>query len=140
MIDEIREYIKQRVACVDADLKMDKQPIASGTIPTIALESTYTVKFGSFSIDRQDTHLEVRGIVNMEIFKKLSNDLLNNYDKAFLRALDIYANISDQMNINQVDYIKTINNGEITPDAVDSDNNTAKFNLQFNIVLIFAIA
>ena len=108
MIKEIRQYIKESIACVDPQMKMDKQPLTISTIPTTAIESTYTVRFGLTTLSRDDSDINGLFRVSVDIFKKLGTSPNDTYDNAYLKALLIYSTISDQERINQDDYIKAI--------------------------------
>jgi len=139
MIKEIRQYIKESIACVDPQMKMDKQPLTISTIPTTAIESTYTVRFGLTTLSRDDSDINGLFRVSVDIFKKLGTSPNDTYDNAYLKALLIYSTISDQERINQDDYIKAISDVELTSDNVESDDNTVVFSMQFNVVCYFSL-
>ena len=139
MIKEIRQYIKESIACVDPNMKMDRQPLTNDTIPTTQIDSTYTITFGSVSLDRQDTSIEGVFPVSVQIFRKLGTNPNESFDTAFVKALSIYSTISDQERLFQSGYIKAINNVDLTANNVASDDNTAVFDMQFNMICEFTI-
>ena len=135
MIDEIRAYFKTTIAEVDPDLKQHKEYFTSENVPDRKLEDTYFLQIGPLSSSFEDSSINGEFTTTLEIWKNGYKDVINNLDNAYCKAIEIQAKLMDKTRIDQLDFIKAVEGTSIEPVAVDSNDNLAKFVLQFTVTV-----
>ena len=133
MIDEIRSYFKGVIQEVDPDLSQHQEYFTSVNIADSQLEDTYFLQMGAISSSRENTDINGEVTVTLEIFKNGYTDVIDKLDNAYCKALEIQAKLMDQNRVDQLDFIKQVIGDSITPEAVDSNDNLAKFVLSFTV-------
>ena len=137
MITDIRDYFRAVIAEIDSDLTEHDQVFVSDNIPDTQLDYTYSLFIGEMAIARIDAAIESTTDVVLEIYKKGFNDLIDNYDATYCRAIDIHTLAMDQSRVDQTDYIKSIVATSIQPSPIDSDDSSMRFTIQFTVTVAY---
>jgi hypothetical protein len=133
---EIRNYIKGHLYAVDRDFKEYPQVFPSD-IPSTIIGHSFVIVFGDLPIQRQDTSLEASVPVVIEIYTKLNNNVIENFDNGYSRAISVACGILNQESIAQDTYIKAVNNLTITPSNIDNNSGVAKFTIEALFSIVF---
>lgn len=137
MISDIRSYFKAVINEVDPDLLEHEEYFISNDISDTNKEERYFISMGEILTERQDSNMVGTMTVTIEFWKNGYNNIIENIDEAYCKAIDIQAKSMDQARIDQVDYIKSVVGNSITPAPVEDNDNLASFNLQFTVTVGF---
>lgn len=138
MINEIREYIEGIILEVDPEMRRHEQAFTSENIPSTVINKAFFIAFERMNFFRDDTAIEVTIPVSVELFNRLFNKPVENFDEGLCRSLDVLARITDQKRIDQNGFIKAINTANITPEAIENDDNAAKYTIELTITAYFS--
>jgi hypothetical protein len=139
MISEIREYFKTAINEVDSSYKQHKEYFTSDNVSDANLEDTYFLKIGTMVNRRIDSDYQATFAVTIELWKNGRKDIINILDKAYCNAIEIMTKSEDQTRISQTESIKSIIGTTIEPDAVESNDNVAKYTLQFDVTVGYTV-
>lgn len=137
MIDEIRSYFKLISSEIIPDYRQHDQYFTSENIPDQAIECTYFLRIGDFSSNRIDTNYSGTFDVALELWKNGGNEVIINLDKAYDHAIELANECQKQSRIDQTDFIKSIVVSSITNEAVEGNDNTGKFTIQFTVSVAY---
>lgn len=137
-LSQVRQYLRQQIKIADSDLREHEVAFSSVDIGQSLLEDFYHIKFGSISSgSNTDNWFEDSWPVTIEIFKKGYNKTTTAFDESVdlahcIRMAIINPKATLTNNIKAVDSLGM----DIEP-LGDSNDNTIKVSLQFNIRLFF---
>lgn len=135
MIATTRSYFKSIIRTIDKDLKFDGLLDESEKIGSTALNSTYKMVFGKMKISTVDSTIESELPVTVVIYKKLGVNSVEDFDKAYCKAIDIHALAQNRKSYDQVGVIKKVECDDIDPEALDTDDKSYRFIMQFTVTL-----
>jgi hypothetical protein len=133
MIQEIRKYFSDVISEIDPDLRAHSQAKSSSLIPDTTLENSYMLDIGNLDSSREDTTINGFFTVILSLWKNGYNNPIENYDKAYCKAIDIQALAMLQSNIDQTESIKSVVSGGITTELEQDNDNLYKFTIQFSV-------
>ena len=139
MINEIRTYFKSVIKEVEPDLKEHKEYYTSSNITDSKIEDTYFLTIGSMASQLVDTDYVATFDVTVEIWKNGDKDIVTKLDKAYCNAIEIMSNLQSQKRISQLGYIKSVVGVGIENEAVENNDNTGKFTLQFAVIVGYQV-
>lgn len=139
MIDEIRSYFTARIKEVDPDFKFDGELFGTETASSTQLNRSYSLIIGASAGERLDTSYQRTFSTTVNIFSRSGTNAVADHDKVYCKALDLAANCEDQLNINQTGFIKSVLETGITPEPIAGDDNSVKFEIQFNVTTYYSI-
>ncbi len=136
MISTTREYFKSIIRTIDPDLKFDGLLNDTEKIGSTALDRTFKMTFGNIKPGTEDSTILSLLPVEIRIYKKLcGQNPVEDYDKAYCKAIDIHALAQNRKSYDQVDFIKRVECDEILPESVETDDKTYRFIMQFTVTL-----
>jgi hypothetical protein len=133
MIQEIRKYFSDVISEIDPDLRAHSQAKSSSLIPDTTLENSYMLDIGNLDSSREDTTINGFFTVILSLWKNGYNNPIENYDKAYCKAIDIQALAMLQSNIDQTESIKSVVSGGISTELEQDNDNLYKFTIQFSV-------
>lgn len=140
MISEIRTLFTNRIKEIDTDFKFDGEIFDIEAVSSTQLNRSYALIVGDSVYERLDTSQRRSFSVTVNVWSRSGTDSVADHDKAYDKAIDISSNVVDQRNIPQVDsFIKTITENSITRIPIEGDDNSVKFEIQFNVTTYYAI-
>jgi len=137
MINEIRDYFKAQIRSVDSDLRFDGFIFNNESISTNNIDKAYKLVIGTTTPRLIDVAIEAVTNVDVLIYKISGTNREHDFNEIYCKALAIYSKIVNQENINQDDFIKTIQSQGISPEAIDSDDNSVRMRLSFLVTTFF---
>ena len=135
MISDIRNYFRAVIFEIDSDMDEHEQIFVSDNIPNTRLDETYTLFIGDMSIEREDTSINGEVTVSLEIYKKGYNDIIDNFDEAYCKAIDIHALAMNQTRLDQTGFIKSVVATSVIPESIEDDDKSSKFTIQFIVTV-----
>jgi hypothetical protein len=133
MIQEIRKYFDDVVREIDPDLRVHRQAKSSNLIADTTLENSYMLDIGNLESSREDTTINGFFTVTLSLWKNGYNNPIENYDKAYCKAIDIQTLAMLQSNIDQTESIKSVVSGGISTELEQDNDNLYKFTIQFSV-------
>lgn len=133
MISEIRDYFRQVITHVDSDLIEHDEPLSYDKIADTVLEDTYLIKIGNLTSNRVDTTIDGFFDVTIDFWKNGYNEEIENYDKAYCKAIDIQSLAMLQSRIDQTTSLKSVESNNITTEYSGSNDNLYRFTIQFTV-------
>jgi hypothetical protein len=139
MIQEIRSHFTSAIKAVDGDLKAHKEYFTSENVADSNVENTYFLRIGEMSNQLADSDYSAAFDVTVEIWKNGRNNIIESLDKAYCNAIEILTKAQDQKLIDQLTFIKGVVGTSITPEAIESNDNAAKYTLQFVVTVGYRV-
>lgn len=137
MIAEIRSYFNRVIRSIDSDLKHDGSPDLLRPIALTALDRTYKFEIGNIEPILQDSSFIAAIPVTLIIFKRLSVDEIDSYDKAFCKAINIHAKLQDKKQLELEPVIANIICNSIKAEAFEDNDNAYSFTLEFIVTTAY---
>lgn len=135
MIDECRDYFKKVVKRVDPDLKHDGLLDETEKIGSTVLDNTYKLYFKDLRPETMDGSIESELDVELVIYKRIGTKSVEEFDKAYCKAIDIHALAQNRAFYNQENTIKEVECTDIIPERIESDSLSFRFILEFTVRL-----
>ena len=139
MITEIRDYFTKQIRAVDPDLRFDGYIFENESIGTNNIDNTYKLVIGQTASTRRDVINEALTDVSVVIFKVSGTERVEGFDQLYCKAFKILSKIASQTEIMQNDFIKSIINRAIVPESIDSDDNSLRIRIEFQVITFFAL-
>lgn len=139
MIKEIRSYFDRQIRSVDPDLRFDGYVFFNDTISSNNIDKSYKLLIGNVKISRRDVINEARVSVTVLIFKVSGTNRVDDFDKVFCKAIALQSKITNQTLITQDDYIKSIFVNSISPEVIESDDNSVRMKLEFEVITYYSL-
>lgn len=139
MIKEIRDYFTKQIRAVDSDLKFDGYIFENESIGTNNIDNTFKLIIGQTVPTRRDVIHEALTDVSVVIFKVSGTDRVNGFDQLYCKAFNIVSKIASQSEVLQNDFIKSIINKTVLPEAINSDDNSVRIKIEFQVITFFAL-
>ena len=139
MIGEIREYFKQVVYEVEPDYRQHDEYFISDNIADSNLDCTYFLRIGDMSNARIDSNYSAQFAVTLELWKNGKDEVINRLDKAYCDAIEVMTKASDQTRLSQLTYIKSVLGNSISSEAIETNDNSGKFTIQFTVSVSYNI-
>lgn len=137
--DEIRDYFNGIVRTVDSDLKFDGFVFDTEKFGAQNLDNTYKLVIGAGSNERLDSSYLTTYDVQVWIYRSSGNAIVDDFDKTYCKAQDILALASDQTKLDQLGFMKSVLGINIEPQPQDSDDNSMRFVIQFEVQVFYNI-
>jgi hypothetical protein len=138
MINEVREYFKNRINEVNSDMVEHDDPF-DDQIPESIIEDVYTIKIGEIKSDFVNQTVEDQMPVEIKVFKKGDNDVLENFYQFYQEAHMIRLCAIDPVFSRNGNYIKNVICEGIVPSRKEGGDNLIVYSLQFKILLSFGL-
>jgi len=138
MINEVREYFKNRINEVNSDLAEHDNPF-DDQIPESIIEDSYILKIGEIASKFINQTVEDEMPVEIKIYRKGDNDILENFYQFYQEAHMIRLCSIDPIFSRNGNYIKNVICEGIVPSNKDGDDNLIVYSLQFKIMLSFGL-
>lgn len=136
-ISQVRTFIKKQIALVDPNLK-EHLDLSDENIPQTILDEHYHIEYGSSSDSQDDNELQTSQSVTVKLFKRGFNKPITAMDTIIDKAHEIRRCIISTTATLGDDMLK-VESISLTPEPIDETNdNTIKISLEFNIRLYFA--
>jgi len=136
-LSQVRTFIKQQIALVDSSLK-EHTDFNEENIPQTQIDSFYMIEYGTISSEHDDNSLADNFPVTVKLFKRGFKSPIVTLDSLMDAANEIrlcIVNTQAALTTNILD-IEAIS---IFPEPINETNdNTIKISLEFNIKLYFA--
>ena len=138
MIEAVMDYFQGVINTVDSDLQYDGLVFGNDLTADHNLDYTYKMVLGTMLVDRQDTDITSKLPVTIKIYKVSNIDKqVQDFVGTYCKAIDISALAMNQTNIDQVDYIKSVESKNIQPKPLIDNDNTLEFTLEFNVIVTY---
>lgn len=136
-ISQVRTFIKQQIALVDPNLK-EHRDLSDENIAQTKLDEHYHIEYGASSDSHDDNCLQTAQSVSVKVFKRGFNNPTSALDVIIDKAHEIRRCITSTAATLGADMQK-VESISLTPEPIDETNdNTIKISLEFNIRLYFA--
>jgi hypothetical protein len=139
MINEIRDYFSNQIRKVNKDLRFDGYVFNNEKISQNNIDNTYKLIIGETIPTRLDVVNEAIVNVTILIFKVSGTNRVNDFDKIYCQALALKSKITNQTQISQHDYIKSIVSNSISPEAINDDDNSVRMRLEFKVTVFYTL-
>jgi hypothetical protein len=139
MIKEIRDYFVGQVRKVDSDLRFDGFTFETEKSSGNNIDYAYKLLIGESVTDRLDVMMRSIARVKVIIFKQSGTNRVEDFDKLYCKALAIHSKCSDQTQIKQDGFIKSVEPKGIIPDPFDSDENSVKITITFDVITYYSL-
>jgi hypothetical protein len=138
MIQEIRSYVSSQISKVDKDLKFDGYIFDNESTSTNVIDKSYKIIFGALNPVLLDYIEEAEMALDVVIYKISGTRRVEDFDRLYCKAISIASYVTDPVDISQSGFIKSILTRAITPEAVDSDENSVKIRITFSIKVFYS--
>lgn len=139
VFDEIRDYFNGVIRTVDSDIKFDGFVFDTEKFGAQNLDNTYKLVIGSKTTTRLDSSYNDTYDVQVWIYRSSGNAIVDDFDKTYCKAQEIASLAEDQTKLDQLGFIKSVLSTEITPQPQDSDDNSMRFIIQFEVQVFYNI-
>ena len=139
MISEIRDYFTNCIREVEPDFIADGQIFDTQVSGGLQLERSYTLIIGNSTVSKLDTSYARNFLVNLHIFSKSGTDKVQDHDDVYEKALDLSASLMCADRIDQLGFIKDVLENGVTREQLDGDDNSCKFQLEFNVQTYYSV-
>lgn len=136
-LSQARAFIRQQIALVDPKLIEWRDSFNDENIPQTKIDQYYHIEFGDLASVKDENSIMDSWIVTVHIWKRGFNNPIDAFDSIIdtgncirLKIIDSRATLTD--NIHSVE-----SNSIFSEPIDDSNDNTIKISLEFNIKLIF---
>lgn len=138
MIQSVRSYFDTIIKEIDSDFRSDGFVFDTEFTADHNLDFTYKLNMGTMSIARQNSAIEATLPVVIWIHKVSNADKQkDDFDTTYCKAVDIMARAMNQTKIDQTEYIKAVTGVDIAPSALEDNDNSMRFTLEFSVTLNF---
>lgn len=141
MISEVIDYFKSVVEFVNPDLVYDGFVFNTLKDSSLVINDTYKLILGAMSPSRQDTTILSTMPVTIVIWQKSSfgnqeQDFINIY----CEAIEMHAKAMDQSRIDQSSFIKSVTTSSISPEPLESNDNTIQMTIESEVSIIYSVS
>ena len=137
MITEVRDYFKAVIKTIDSDLKYDGKVGDEEEVGQTALDRTYKIVFGQLLPENIDSTIEATLPVTVKMYTTLRIEEVEDYDKAYCKAIDVHALAQDKRQIDQTQGLKSVECESILPEPIETNDKVYRFTLQFTVKLAY---
>ena len=137
MITEVRDYFKAVIKTIDSDLKYDGKVGDEEEVGQTALDRTYKIVFGQLLPENIDSTIESTLPVTVKMYTTLRTEEVEDYDKAYCKAIDVHALAQDKRQIDQTQGLKSVECESILPEPIETNDKAYRFTLQFTVKLAY---
>ena len=136
-LSQARSFIKQQISLVEPDLIEWRDSFENENIPQSKIDNYYHIEFGSLSSAPDGNSITDSWTMILTIWKRGFVSPVEAFDEILDTANCIRLKIIDPR-ATLTDNIHSIESNSISPEPIDESNdNTIKVSLEFNIKLIF---
>ena len=136
-LSQARTFLKRQIAIIEPDLKEWKDSFNTDNIPQTKIDDYFHINFGELSSAQADNWIQDNWTCTVTIWKRGFSDVSSSFDSIIDTANCIRLKVIDPKAI-LTDNIHSIESNSITPEPIeDSNDNTIKVSLEFNIKLFF---
>ncbi len=139
MIDDIRNHFTLAVNTVDSDLRFDGQIFEVEQTSSTYADNTYKLLIGDATVSRVDASYSANIACEVWIYKISGTNRVEDFDNSYCKALEIAAVAQDQRLLDQSGFIKSVLGVNVLREAIDGDDNSVRFRIQFNTTVYYSI-
>jgi hypothetical protein len=135
MVSDTRAYFDNIIkTCVPGIERWPDDLFGNNPLNEAVVDKYYKIIFGAIDSNRNGLEWSDNLPVTVEIFKSLDRDREAGFDILYDRAIDIQRAIIDPRNIELGNFANDIEALQIIPAEEDTNDNTIKMVLSFNVV------
>lgn len=137
MISDIRAYFKSVIKEIDSDLKENKIAISEPIASRNKIEDSFSIIIGGINSTKVETYIDGDVNVTVEIFAIGKNNIIENFDKGYCKALNIQSTAMDGGRIAQQSSFQSVSSSGIKPESIEDNDNIYKYTIDFNVRVIY---
>lgn len=139
MITEIRDHFSAQIKAIDSDLRFDGFAFDADRISANNIDNAFKLVIGETTTERLDVSIRATVQVQVVIFRQSGTERIEDFDQLYCKALAIHSKCSLQEDIDQEGYIKSIEPKNIVPSPFDTDENSVKITIAFDVIAYYSL-